>query len=107
MSIRNLAKGAVILTSASVITRLIGFFYRIFMSSTIGAEGMGLYQMAPSRPDFATSLPLFNKMTVKLANGNVLKIDKSKYDLTKMSGSVSYFDVMRGGELSEITKKKE
>jgi predicted alpha-1,2-mannosidase len=70
-------------------------------------SAMGLYQMAPSRPDFATSLPLFNKMTVKLANGNVLKIDKSKYDLTKMSGSVSYFDVMRGGELSEITKNKE
>ena len=45
MSIRNLAKGAVILTTASVITRLIGFFYRIFMSNTIGAEGMGLYQL--------------------------------------------------------------
>ena len=70
-------------------------------------SAMGLYQVAPSRPDFATSLPLFDKMTVKLANGNVLNIDKSKYDLTKMSGNVSYFDVMSGGDLSEIVKNKE
>jgi stage V sporulation protein B len=37
--------GAVILTAASVATRLLGFFYRIFMSNAIGAEGLGLYQM--------------------------------------------------------------
>ncbi len=45
MSVKKLAQGAFILTCANVITRFMGFFYRIFMSNTIGAEGMGLYQL--------------------------------------------------------------
>lgn len=40
-----LIKGALLLTIAGVITRFIGFFYRIFLSNTIGAEGMGIYQL--------------------------------------------------------------
>lgn len=38
-------KGAFILTAAGFATRIIGFFYRIFLSHTIGAEGMGIYQL--------------------------------------------------------------
>ncbi|MBP3339223.1 MAG: polysaccharide biosynthesis protein [Lachnospiraceae bacterium] len=38
-------KGTCILTLAGLITRIIGFYYRIFLSKTIGAEGIGLYQM--------------------------------------------------------------
>jgi stage V sporulation protein B len=34
-----------ILTLANIITRLLGFFYRIFMSNILGSEGMGLYQL--------------------------------------------------------------
>ncbi len=34
-----------ILTLASLFTRVIGFGYRIWMSNLIGAEGMGLYQL--------------------------------------------------------------
>lgn len=45
MSIKKLAQGAFILTCANVITRIIGFLYRIFMSNAIGSEGMGLYQL--------------------------------------------------------------
>lgn len=37
--------GAAILTVASLITRLIGFFYRMFLSSQFGEEGMGIYQL--------------------------------------------------------------
>lgn len=40
-----LIQGALLLTVAGFITRIIGFFYRIFLSRTIGAEGMGLYQL--------------------------------------------------------------
>ncbi len=40
-----LIKGALLLTAAGFLTRIIGFFYRIFLSRTIGAEGMGLYQL--------------------------------------------------------------
>ncbi len=46
MKFKNpLIKGALLLTTAGLITRVIGFFYRIFLSRTIGAEGMGLYQL--------------------------------------------------------------
>lgn len=42
---QTIIKGAIILTIANIITRMIGFFYRIYMAKTIGAEGMGLYQL--------------------------------------------------------------
>lgn len=42
---QTIIKGAIILTIANIITRIIGFFYRIYMAKTIGAEGMGLYQL--------------------------------------------------------------
>lgn len=37
--------GTIILTVASLITRLIGFFYRMFLSTKFGEEGMGIYQL--------------------------------------------------------------
>lgn len=37
--------GTMILTAAGFLTRILGFFYRIFLSRTIGAEGLGIYQM--------------------------------------------------------------
>ena len=37
--------GTAILTLASLITRLIGFFYRMFLSANFGEEGMGIYQL--------------------------------------------------------------
>ncbi len=41
----TVVRSAVILTAANIITRLMGFFYRIIMSDLLGAEGMGLYQL--------------------------------------------------------------
>lgn len=41
----NLLKGTLILTVAGVLTRILGFFYRIYLSNTIGAEGLGIYQL--------------------------------------------------------------
>ena len=40
-----LIRGAFILTLAGLISRIIGFFYKIFLASLIGAEGIGIYQM--------------------------------------------------------------
>lgn len=40
-----LLKGTFILTITGLASRLIGFFYRIFMSRTFGEEGVGLYQL--------------------------------------------------------------
>lgn len=40
-----LIAGTVFLTLAGLLSRMIGFFYRIFLSQTIGAEGVGIYQL--------------------------------------------------------------
>ena len=37
--------GTLLLTMTGFLTRLIGFFYRIYLSRTIGAEGLGIYQL--------------------------------------------------------------
>lgn len=37
--------GTLLLTFTGLICRILGFFYRIFLSRAIGAEGLGLYQM--------------------------------------------------------------
>lgn len=40
-----LLTGTLLLTISGLISRIIGFFYRIFLSQTIGAEGVGIYQL--------------------------------------------------------------
>lgn len=37
--------GTIILTAAGFLTRIIGFFYRIYLSRLFGEEGMGIYQL--------------------------------------------------------------
>ena len=45
MSKNTIIKGTFILTATGFLTRLIGFFFRIFLSHTFGEEQMGLYQL--------------------------------------------------------------
>ncbi|MBX5437111.1 MAG: stage V sporulation protein B [Alicyclobacillaceae bacterium] len=45
MAHRSFLRGAFMLMLAALITRLLGFVYRIYLSRLIGAEGMGLFQM--------------------------------------------------------------
>ena len=45
MSKKHFLKGTLILTCTGLISRMIGFFYRIFLSHSIGAQGLGLYQL--------------------------------------------------------------
>lgn len=40
-----LITGTAILTLTGLVSRFIGFFYRVFLSNVFGAEGMGLYQL--------------------------------------------------------------
>ena len=42
---RTLFTGTLLLTAAGILSRFIGFFYKIFLSRTIGAEGLGIYQL--------------------------------------------------------------
>lgn len=40
-----LITGTLILTLTGLVSRFIGFFYRVFLSNVFGAEGMGIYQL--------------------------------------------------------------
>lgn len=42
---QTIIKGTFILTAAGFLSRFMGFFYRIFLSRTFGAENVGLYQL--------------------------------------------------------------
>ena len=41
----RILSGALLLTAAGMVSRIIGFFYRIFLSRTFGAENIGIYQL--------------------------------------------------------------
>lgn len=46
MKLKNsLIEGTIILTLAGILSRVIGFFYRIFLSRYFGEEAMGIYQL--------------------------------------------------------------
>jgi len=48
MNLKNkhpLITGTIILTATGLISRVIGFFYRIYLSRLFGEEGMGIYQL--------------------------------------------------------------
>lgn len=45
MSKNNLIKGTAILTLAGFLTRIIGFFYRIYLSNNMTADKIGIYQL--------------------------------------------------------------
>ena len=40
-----LVTGTLLLTVTGLLSRIIGFFFRIFLSQSIGAEAMGIYQL--------------------------------------------------------------
>lgn len=41
----KIIKGTIILTAAGFVSRIIGFFFRIFLTKVIGAEGLGIFQL--------------------------------------------------------------
>ncbi len=46
MNLKNsIVSGTIILTLAGLLSRIIGFFYRIFLSQRFGEEAMGIYQL--------------------------------------------------------------
>lgn len=45
MNKNSILKGTLILTIAGLITRILGFLYRIYLSNMIGAKNMGIYQL--------------------------------------------------------------
>ena len=45
MSVKTFIKGTFILTLTGIITRCLGFFFKVYLSRIIGAQGIGLYQL--------------------------------------------------------------
>ena len=56
MSKKSFIRGTAILTCTGFISRIIGFFYRIFLSHTIGAQGLGLYQLVLPVQNIASAI---------------------------------------------------
>src|SRR5699024_982213 len=77
MSKKSFFRGTFILTGTGVISRIIGFFYRIFLSHSIGAQGLGLYQLVLPVQSIASAITgsgiqsaLSRLIASKLALGN-------------------------------------
>jgi len=60
MKKNSLKRNTLILTISGFFVKIIGFFYRIYIANTIGAEGMGLFQLV---------LPVYNLVLLGLTAG--------------------------------------
>lgn len=61
---KTLLLGTVILTATGFLTRIIGFFYRIFLSHTIGAMEIGIFQLLTPINSLCTALCIGGISTV-------------------------------------------
>lgn len=82
---KKLFKALAVITSFSVLTRALGFFFRIFLSRMVGAEGLGIYQIAFS---------VFMVLETFISSGLPLVVSKrtSEYE-TKNDKRGSYMTV--------------
>ena len=46
VKMKSLFKAVALITFFSILTRIAGFFFRIYLSRTIGAEALGIYQVS-------------------------------------------------------------
>ncbi|MDR2044311.1 MAG: polysaccharide biosynthesis protein [Clostridium sp.] len=83
--------GTVTLTVTGLITRLIGFFYRIYLARLFGAEGMGIYQLIS--PVLALTFSL-------AASGYQTSISKFVAETTVRQHRASYRPLFVGLSLS-------
>ncbi len=93
--------GAAVLTLAGFLSRIIGFFYRIFLSQRIGAEGMGVYQLIFPVFGICFSLccgPVQTAVSRYVAAQNAL-LPKSRPGQSRPAGSYSPESVLRAGLL--------
>ncbi len=85
---KSLFKTVALITVFSFLTRILGFVYRIILSRVIGAEGLGLYQVASSvfmvlMTIIASGLPLIiSRMT---ASYNASKDKKREGSLVSVA----------------------
>jgi stage V sporulation protein B len=75
--------GTITLIIAGLLTRVLGFYYIIFLSSNIGAEGIGLYQMI--LPIYILCMSI-SSSGIQLAICQQVSKDDSKANSTLLSG---------------------
>jgi stage V sporulation protein B len=106
---KKILTGALTLTAAGVITRILGFVYRIYMSNLMGAEGMGLYQLIMPVYTLAWSIACagFNTTVSKLTAqerakgeyGNMSLMLKQSVLITTLLGVLLTFVLYFGAEI--------
>ncbi|MBR1987824.1 MAG: oligosaccharide flippase family protein [Clostridia bacterium] len=83
---KSVFKAVAIVTIFSIITRTLGFFFRIFLSRKLGPEGIGIYQIAFSVMGiFAT----FITSGIPLSTAKLVSKYESQNDLFKRDKTVS------------------
>lgn len=85
--------GTILLTISGLICRFIGFFYRIFLSHTIGAEGLGIYQLIVPiyHLSYAISTAGIQTALSRLIASATAKKEYSKALLTFLIGTIISF----------------
>ncbi len=114
---KSIISSAIILTCAGIITRILGFVYRIYMSNMIGAEGMGLYQLIMPIYGLAWSLACsgftttISKLTAqekaKGEYGNMRRLLRQSVIFTTLTGVVIAFVIFYSAELTAVVFFKD
>lgn len=81
-------RGTLFLTFAGITSRFMGFFYRIFLANTIGAEGMGIYQLI---------FPIYSVCFSLCASGIETAISKLTAEKLALGKSSEVFGVLKAG----------
>jgi len=67
MARKSFVSGAIILMLAGLVVRVLGFYYRIYLSNLIGAEGMGVFQLIS---------PVYSLIILTLTSGISIAVSK-------------------------------
>lgn len=86
--------GTLLLTGAGFLSRIIGFFYRIYLSRLFGEEGMGIYQLIHPISGLAFSL------TAAAFQTTISKYVAAQTDAHSSQRSKSYKPMIMGGSIS-------
>lgn len=87
-------RGTILLTFAGLTSRLMGFFYRIFLANTIGAEGMGIYQLI---------FPIYSVCFSLCASGIETAVSKLTAEKYALGDSKKAFEILKTGILITFT----
>ncbi len=91
---KTLVRNTLILTAASLITRVLGFIYRVYLANTIGALGMGLYGLI---------VPLYILCWSIACSGFTTTISKEVSTYSAKNDYVSMRKVLKYGSLMSVS----